>query len=66
MNLADFPLLTKLPNRKKLQLADALWQAAVSDSMPVSAEHKKLLDERWGQYRAGRVKRVPVGQLLSK
>lgn len=63
MTLASFPELKKLPKEQKLKLADELWQAGVSDSMPVSTAQKKLLDTRWTAYRSGTLKRVSIAEL---
>lgn len=63
MTLASFPDLQKLTRRQKFQLADDLWQAGVSDSMPVTAEQKDLLDARWSAYRAGTIKRISLAEL---
>ena len=63
MNLASFPELQKLPRREKFKLADELWQAGVSESMPVTSEQKKLLDGRWSSYRAGATKRITIAEL---
>jgi putative addiction module component (TIGR02574 family) len=63
MNLASFPELQKLPPLQKIKLADELWQAGVSDSMPVTAEQKKLLDARWSSYQAGTTKRIGMAEL---
>ena len=63
MSLASFPELQKLPSSEKLKLADELWQAGISDSMPVSAEQKKMLDGRWAAYRAGKMKRITMEEL---
>jgi len=66
MSLASFPELKKLPQRQKLKLVDALWQAGVSDTMPVTGEQKKILDSRCSAYRAGRVKRVSMAELARR
>jgi putative addiction module component (TIGR02574 family) len=63
MSLSDFPELAKLPNAQKLTLADELWRSGVSDSMPVPSEHKKVLDSRWADYRAGKIKRISMAEL---
>ena len=63
MTLASFPALKKLPNRQKLELADALWQAGISDATPVNAKQKKLLDARWADYQAGKSKRISIAEL---
>ncbi len=63
MTLASFPALKKLPNRKKLELADALWQAGISDATPVTTKQKKLLAARWADYQAGKSKRISIAEM---
>ena len=63
MTLADFPVLKKLPKRQRLKLAEELWFSGVDDSLPVSARHRKTLDERWSAYQAGRARRVSLSDL---
>ena len=63
MSLASFPELKKLPRRQKLRLADELWQAGVSDKMPVTLAQKRLLDTRWASYRSGKSKRLSLAEL---
>ena len=61
--LAQFPELRKLPKRKKLELAEELWRAAVDDGRPVSASDRALLDSRWKAYRAGKAERISLEEL---
>ncbi|MBI2949631.1 MAG: addiction module protein [Verrucomicrobia bacterium] len=63
MTLADFPALKKLPKRQRLQLAEEPWFSGVDDSLPVSARHRRILDERWTAYQAGRAKRISLPEL---
>lgn len=63
MTLTSYPELMKLPDRQKLALADALWQAGISDATPIAAKQKKLLDTRWAVYRAGKTKRITLEEL---
>lgn len=63
MKLASFPELKKLPREQKLKLADELWQAGVSDSMPVTGEQKRILEKRWADYKAGKAKRISLKEL---
>jgi putative addiction module component (TIGR02574 family) len=63
MTLTSYPELMKLPDRQKLALADALWQAGISDATPIAAKQKKLLDTRWAAYRAGKTKRITLEEL---
>lgn len=63
MTLAQFPELTKLSKRQRMKLAEELWFSGVDDSLPVNPTHKKILDERWASYKAGKVKRITLPEL---
>ena len=63
MTLAQFPQLARLPKHQRMKLAEELWFSGVDDSAPVSALHRKILDERWRAYRAGRTARIPLAEL---
>ena len=58
--------LQKLSNHQKLKLADELWQAGISNTMPVTAPQKQLLNERWASYGAGKSQRLSLAELASK
>jgi putative addiction module component (TIGR02574 family) len=66
MTLAQFPQLQKLTRNQKLKLAEELWLAAVDDSKPMSAQHRRLVDGRWTAYRAGMVKRISMAELEAR
>lgn len=66
MTLANFPELTKLPKRQRLKLAEELWFSGVDDSLPVSAGHRAVLDQRWSDYQSGRARRVTLAELERK
>ncbi len=63
MTLAQFPELTKLSKRQRMKLAEELWFSGVDDSLPVHPTHKKVLDERWIAYKAGKTKRITLPEL---
>jgi putative addiction module component (TIGR02574 family) len=63
MTLASFPQLKRLPARKRLQLAEALWDSAVSDDLPVPTSHKKLLRERRAAYERGEMRIITMDEL---
>ena len=52
MKLVDLPEVQALSTREKLQLVDDLWEDVAHDldSLEVTAEEKKLLDERRGAF----------------
>ena len=49
MTLTDLPEVQALSAREKLELVDELWKslAAEWETLPVSDEEKRILDERW-------------------
>ncbi len=49
MSLKEIPQLLQLTKEEKLQLVGDLWDdiAAMPDDLPVSAEEKSLLDNRY-------------------
>ena len=53
MSLADFPDVQDLPVKQKLELVDELWlsMGAELDNLEVSELERKLLDERWTDFR---------------
>lgn len=53
----------KLPAKKQLKLAEEIWFSGVDDSLPVSATHRRMLDERWAAYRSGKVTRISRAEL---
>jgi putative addiction module component (TIGR02574 family) len=63
MTLADFPQLKRLPPRQRLNLAEALWDSAVSDALPVPASHKRLIRARRAAYARGEVATLTMAEL---
>jgi putative addiction module component (TIGR02574 family) len=63
MTLASFPQLRRLPPRQRLKLAEALWDSAISDDVPVPASHKKLLQQRRGAYQRGEMRVISMEEL---
>jgi putative addiction module component (TIGR02574 family) len=63
MTLASFPQLRRLPPRQRLKLAEALWDSAISDDLPVPATHKKLLRERRDAYQRGELGVISMAEL---
>lgn len=66
MALARFPELQNLTKRQKLKLAEELWLDAVDDGKKMTAQHRRLVDTRWGAYRAGKVKRISMAELEAR
>jgi len=63
MTLADFPQLKRLPPRQWLSLAEALWDSAASDLLPVPASHKRLIRSRRAAYDRGELATLTMDEL---
>ena len=52
MTLTDFPQVQRLSTAEKLQLLGELWDSIAADpqNVPVSAQKKILLEERWQEH----------------
>jgi putative addiction module component (TIGR02574 family) len=52
MKLKELPQVMALSTEEKLELIEELWDSigSVMAGLEVSAEEKKLLDERWEKY----------------
>ena len=59
----DLPARAKLPRSRALALANELGLSAMSDDLPVSAHHKRLLTRRWADFKAGRTKAISRAEL---
>jgi putative addiction module component (TIGR02574 family) len=67
MSTASVSSLLQLPKRKRLEIAEVLWlSVADEDRMPVSEGHKKVLDARLADYRAGRSKPISHAELMRR
>ena len=59
--------LLRLPKRKRLEIAERLWLSVADEgAMPVPASHRKVLDERWSAYRAGKSKPISHVELMRR
>jgi putative addiction module component (TIGR02574 family) len=59
--------LLRLPKRRRLEIAESLWlSVADEEKMPVPASHKKVLDIRLSDYRAGRSRPIPHEELMRR
>jgi putative addiction module component (TIGR02574 family) len=63
MTLTDFPQLKRLPPRQRLSLAEALWDSAASDLLPVPASHKRLIRSRRAAYERGEITTLTMAEL---
>ncbi len=52
MTLADIPQIQQLSTQEKLHLLGELWDSIATEpkNVPVSAEEKRLLEERWQEH----------------
>lgn len=62
-----FPELLRLPKKRRLEIAERLW-ASVADeeTMPVPADHRKILDTRLASYRSGKSKPISHAELMRR
>ncbi len=59
--------LLRLPKRKRLEIAETLWlSVADEEKMPVPESHKKVLDARLANYRAGKSKVISHDELMRR
>jgi len=59
--------LLRLPKHKRLEIAESLWLSVADEqSMPVSKEHRKLIDERLACYRSGKSRPIPHEELMRR
>ena len=59
--------LFRLPRRKRLEIAESLWlSVADEEKLPVPESHKKILDARLADYRAGKTKPVSHDELMRR
>jgi len=63
MSSTDYPDLERLPKGQRIKLADELWQSSVDDSTKVPVWHQETLDQRWSEYRSGKVKHISLKEL---
>jgi putative addiction module component (TIGR02574 family) len=63
MTLTDFPQLRRMPARQRLSLAEALWDSAASDSLPVPVSHQRLIRSRRAAYERGEVTTLTMAEL---
>lgn len=58
--------LLRLPRKKRLEIAESLWLSVADEKMPVPASHKRVLDARLADYRSGRSKPIPHGEMMRR
>jgi len=67
MSTAAIDQLLRLPRKRKMEIAERLWLSAADEkTAPVPVEHKKIVTERLGAYRAGKSKPLPHAELMRK
>ncbi|MES2693847.1 MAG: addiction module protein [Verrucomicrobiota bacterium] len=67
MSSASVSSLLRLPKRERLEIAESLWlSVADEETMPVPETHKKILDARLADYRAGKSKAISHETLMRK
>jgi putative addiction module component (TIGR02574 family) len=59
--------LLLLPKRKRLEIAEKLWLSVADEKkMPVPESHKKVLNARLADYRAGKTKPIAHAELMRR
>lgn len=59
--------LLQLPKRKRLEIAESLWlSVADEEKMAMPESHKKVLDARLADYRAGKTRPVSHDELMRR
>jgi putative addiction module component (TIGR02574 family) len=67
MRSSSVSSLLRLPKRKRLEIAESLWlSVADEEKMPVPESHKKILDARLADYRAGKSKPITHEELMRR
>ena len=67
MSAQTISKLMRLPARERLALAERLWlSVADEERMPIPEEHKQVLRKRMADFRSGRSKAIPHGELLRR
>ena len=59
--------LPRLPKKERIEVAETLWlPVADEETMPVSAEHKRIIDERLKRYHGGQSEPVPHAEMMER
>jgi putative addiction module component (TIGR02574 family) len=59
--------LMRLPVRQRLAIAERLWlSVANEETMPVPADHKRILRKRLADYRSGKSKVISHRELMRR
>jgi putative addiction module component (TIGR02574 family) len=66
MKMADFPAIQKLSTREKLELIDELWMSMGPDLDEISAEEKRILDQRWAEFEKNPQSALTLEELQAK
>lgn len=46
-----------------MELADELWLSCMKDRSKTPKWHQETLEQRWSEYRSGKVKRITLNEL---
>ena len=58
---------SRLPKRQRLEMAESLWLSVADEKkMPVPEAHKKILDARLANYRAGKSRPIAHEELMRR
>ena len=65
--IMQFDTLLSLPKNERMEVAEMLWlSVADEETLPVPAEHKRIIDERLQRYRNGQSKPIPHAEMMKR
>lgn len=68
MTLNEHPAIRDLPVLEKLELVDEIWQSVAKDldTVAVSADEKRILDERWESFLKSPESALTTGEFMER
>jgi putative addiction module component (TIGR02574 family) len=65
--ITHFETLLSLPKNERLKVAEMLWLSVADEkTLPLSAEHKRIIDERLQRYRSGQSEPIPHATMMKR
>ena len=65
--ITHYDTLLSLPKRERMEVAQMLWlSVADEETLPVSAAHKRIIDERLERYRNGQSEPMPHAEMMRR
>ena len=67
MSTTDLPSeILALPVEARIQLAISIWDSVADETIPISEEHKRILDERLLHHEANPTEGTPWREVIEK